>query len=141
MAEAIVEVLAKMGGVMTTADLASHVTTFPEPISTNYRGVDVWEIPPNGQGLTALIALNILEGFDVKAMGHNSPQALHTMVETMRLAFADTQQYISDPDIVPVPTSQLLSKAYAAERRALINPHTVFGDGTAAVNCAAQPVA
>eukprot|EP01052_Picozoa_sp_SAG31_P044346 SAG31_NODE_7697_length_1614_cov_1.347855_2_plen_96_part_00 len=68
-------------------------------------------MPPNGQGLTALIALNILEGYDIKAMGHNSPQALHTMIETMRLAFADTQQYVADPEMEKIPTQVCASEA------------------------------
>ena len=96
-AKEIVKVLADMGGVMTEEDLASHYTTFPTPIMTNYRGVEVWEIPPNGQGLAALIGLNILEGYDVAGMGHNSPQLLHTMIETMRLAFADAQRCVHLP--------------------------------------------
>jgi gamma-glutamyltranspeptidase/glutathione hydrolase len=108
-------------------------TTFPTPISTNYRGVEVWEIPPNGQGLAGLIALNILEGYDVRAMGHNSPQLLHTMIEAMRLSFADAQKYIADSDWEreqALPTEALLSKDYAAERRALIDPQFAFDDVT-----------
>ena len=107
---------------MTEEDLASHYTTFPTPIMTNYRGVEVWEIPPNGQGLAALIGLNILEGYDVAGMGHNSPQLLHTMIETMRLAFADAQRYIADSDWEreqALPTEALLSKDCKAPRDSL----------------------
>ena len=127
-AEQLVAVLKGMGGVMTLEDLAAHTTTFPEAIKTTYRGVEVWEIPPNGQGLAALIGLNILENYNVAAMGPNSPQLLHTMIETMRLAFADAQQYIADPDAVAVPTEALLSKGYAAERAALIDDRSAFAD-------------
>ena len=107
---------------MTEEDLASHYTTFPTPIMTNYRGVEVWEIPPNGQGLAALIGLNILEGYDVAGMGHNSPQLLHTMIETMRLAFADAQRYIADSDWEreqALPTEALLSKDCKPSRDSL----------------------
>ena len=76
---------------MTLEDLAQHVSTFDDPIRTCYKGYDVWEMPPNGQGLTALLALNILKGFDLISMGHNSAQYLHTVIEALRLAFADTR--------------------------------------------------
>ena len=100
---------------MTEEDLASHYTTFPTPIMTNYRGVEVWEIPPNGQGLAALIGLNILEGYDVAGMGHNSPQLLHTMIETMRLAFADAQRCVPLPfSNQNTPTLELVTVRHAA---------------------------
>lgn len=127
-ASELVSVLKGMGGVMTEEDLAAHTTTFPEPIMTTYRGVEVWEVPPNGQGLTALIGLNILEKFDVTSMGEE--QRLHTMIESMRLAFADTQWYVTDTDVRACPTSQLLSKEYAAGRQALMNPAKAFEDVT-----------
>jgi len=121
-AEAIVRVVQDAGGVMTAADLAGHVSTWDEPISTTYRGLRVWECPPNGQGLTALIALNILEGLDLAGQAPLGPERLHLLVEAMRLAFADTRWYVADPRVSPVPVAELLSKDYAARRRALIDP-------------------
>ena len=109
------------GGWLTTDDLAAHTSDWDEPITTDYRGVTCWECPPNGQGLAALEALNIAEGFDIGAMGAQSPDAYHHLIEAMRLAFADAYRYIADPRVVDVPTEQLLSKEYAAQRRSLIN--------------------
>ena len=102
-------------------DLASHHSTFPTPIFTSYRGVTVYEVPPNGQGITALIALNILEQCRVAAMGHDSCDRVHAQVEAVHLAFADTRWYVADPDVVHVPVAELLSKDYAARRHALID--------------------
>jgi len=119
---AIVEVLAAAGGVMGAGDLAAHVSTWDEPISIAYRDVRVWECPPNGQGLVALIALAILEGFDVAALDPLGADRLHLVVEALRLAFADARAYIADPRVVAVPIAELLSKEYAARRRALIDP-------------------
>jgi len=118
---AIVEVLAASGGVMTRDDLASHVSTWDEPISTTYRDVRVWECPPNGQGLTALIALSLLEGFDLAALDPLGVDRLHLVVEALRLAFADARAYIADPRAAAVPIAELLSKDYAAARRARID--------------------
>ncbi|HEY3473749.1 MAG TPA: gamma-glutamyltransferase [Anaerolineales bacterium] len=120
-AEAIVSVIREAGGCMTMEDLASHVSTWEEPISVTYRGLRVYECPPNGQGITALIALNILEGFDLASIAPLSVERLHLMIEAMRLAFADARWYIADPRFSNVPVAQLLSKEYASERRKLIN--------------------
>ena len=127
-AEEIVKVLEPMGGVMAVEDLKNHYNTFPEPITTNYKGLDVYEIPPNGQGITALIALNILEEYDFSGVPHGSTKHLHTLIEAMRLAFADTRWYVADPDVTSVPVSELISKQYAAKRRALLNPEKATVD-------------
>ncbi|MFX1299895.1 MAG: gamma-glutamyltransferase [Promethearchaeota archaeon] len=129
-AEAIVELLQSMGGMMALEDLKHHANTFDDPISVNYKGSDVFEIPPNGQGITALIALNILEEFDFTSMGHSSVQHLHLMIEAMRLAFADTRWYVADPAVVDVPIEELLLKKYAAQRRKLIDPSKATLDFT-----------
>ena len=121
-AEAIVEVIQKAGGCLSVADLANHQATWDEPISTSYRGYRVWECPPNGQGLTALIGLNILEGFDLSGMAPLSTERLHLQIEALRLAFADTRWYVADPQFGDIPLDQLLSKDYAAGRRKLIDP-------------------
>jgi len=122
-AEAIVSSLDEQGAVMTLADLKSHHSTWDKPIHSDYRGVTVYECPPNGQGLTALIALNIAENFDLASLPWDSPQRLHLMVESMRLAWADAHEYIADMSKADVPVAELLSKEYAAERAALIHPY------------------
>ena len=121
-ASAIVETLAEQGGVMTLDDLRAHRSTWDTPISTAYRGVTVYECPPNGQGLAALQALNIAEGWDLGALAWDSPERLHLMVEAMRLAFADARRYIADGEMAPAPLDFLLSQEYAAARRALVSP-------------------
>ncbi len=120
-AEAIVSVMKEAGGVMSAEDLASHVSTWEEPISVTYRGYRVFECPPNGQGITALIALNILEGFDLAELETLSVEKMHLMIEAMRLAFADSRWYVADPAFSNVPVQELLSKEYADKRRKLIN--------------------
>jgi gamma-glutamyltranspeptidase / glutathione hydrolase len=121
-AEAIVSVIQEAGGCLSMADLASHVSTWEEPISVTYRGLRVYECPPNGQGITALMALNILEGFDLASLDPLSTERLHLMIESMRLAFADSRWYVADPAFSKVPIRELLSKEYADERRKLIDP-------------------
>ncbi len=122
-AEAIVEVIKQSGGCMTTADLADHTSSWDTPISVTYRGHRVFECPPNGQGLTALIALNLLEGFDLARLDPISADRLHLQIEALRLAFLDSRWYVADPTISSIPLEQLLSKAYSDERRKLIDPH------------------
>lgn len=122
-AEAIAKFSAAQGGQLTAADLAAHTSEWVEPISTNYRGYDVWQLPPNGQGLAVLQMLNILEAYDLKAMGHNSPDYLHLLVEAKKLAFADRAQFYADPAMAEVPVAQLLSKDYAATQRKRIDPN------------------
>jgi gamma-glutamyltranspeptidase/glutathione hydrolase len=121
-AEAIARVVQQAGGCMTVDDLAAHTSTWEQPISTTYRDLRVWECPPNGQGLATLLALNLLEGFDITSMPPLSPLRLHLMIEAMRLAFADTRWYVADPAFSPAPLEWLLSKDYAAQRRKLIHP-------------------
>jgi gamma-glutamyltranspeptidase/glutathione hydrolase len=121
-AAAIAEAVQKAGGCLTIEDLAAHQSTWDEAISVVYRGLRVWECPPNGQGLTALLALNLLEGFDLASLDPRSPERLHLEIEAMRLAFADARWYIADPRAAAVPIEQLLSKTYAAERRKRIDP-------------------
>lgn len=120
-AEAIVAVIKEAGGCLSAEDLASHVSTWESPISVDYRGLRVYECPPNGQGITALIALNVLEGFDLASMDLLSPEKMHLMIEAMRLAFADAKWYVSDPAFTKIPMKELLSKEYASERRRLID--------------------
>lgn len=120
-AEAIVSVIKEAGGCMSANDLASHVSTWETPISVNYRGLRVHECPPNGQGITALIALNLLEGFDLTSLDALSPEKMHLMIEAMRLAFADARWYVADPAFSKIPMAELLSKEYATERRKLID--------------------
>lgn len=120
-AEAIVGVIKEAGGCLSADDLASHVSTWEIPISVNYHGLRVHECPPNGQGITALIALNLLEGFDLTSMDALSPEKMHLMIEAMRLAFADARWYVSDPAFSKIPIKELLSRQYADERRKLID--------------------
>ncbi|MBN1371528.1 MAG: gamma-glutamyltransferase family protein [Anaerolineaceae bacterium] len=121
-ANSIVAVLREAGGCMELDDLAAHTSTWVEPISTTYRGLRFWECPPNGQGLAALLALNLLEGFDLASLPALSTQRLHWMIEAMRLAFADARRYVADPHFAPAPLAELLSKEYAEQRRKLIDP-------------------
>lgn len=122
LAEAIARHASQTGGYLTRDDLAAHTPEWVEPISTNYRGYDVWEIPPNGQGLTALMALNILEGYDFASMPQLSVRRLHLLIEALKLSFADAHAYIADSRKAHVPTDALLAKEYAAKRRGLIDP-------------------
>lgn len=110
------------GGVMSADDLAAHRSTWDEPIAVAFRGLRIWECPPNGQGLAALLALGILDGLDLAATPPLSVDRWHLVVEAMRLAFADALAYVADPSVCPVPVAGLLSPAYLAARRALIDP-------------------
>lgn len=120
-AKKIVAFSDKNDGLLTLSDLAEYDAEWVDPVSTNYRGYDVYEIGAATQGITALEILNILEGFDLKSLGHNSAEALHLMIEAKKLAFADRDAYIADPAKANVPVSRLLSKEYAAKRRKLIH--------------------
>jgi gamma-glutamyltranspeptidase/glutathione hydrolase len=110
------------GGYLNAADLAGHHSEWVDPVSTNYRGYDVWELPPNTQGVAALEMLNILEPYDLKSMGFGSPEYLHLFVEAKKLAFEDRARFYADPGFAKIPLKALLSKDYAAKRRALIKP-------------------
>ncbi|MGE5263844.1 MAG: gamma-glutamyltransferase [Acidobacteriota bacterium] len=127
-AESIARAVWESGGVMTTADLAAHVSTWDVPISVTYGGMRVWECPPNGQGLAALLALNVLEGLGLSQTDPGSADRWHLMIESMRVAFADTSWYVADPQFSPIPLDGLLSKKYAAERRGLIRPDRAMLD-------------
>ncbi len=122
-ARAIVADMRQRDGLLDERDFAEHKADWIEPISTSYRGYDVYELPPNTQGPTVLEMLNILEGFDVRAMGYGSPTYLHALVEAKRIAFADRAAYIGDPASVPAAVLKtLVSKEYAASRRREIDP-------------------
>lgn len=110
----------RYGGWITPQDMAAHVSTWDEPITANYRGVTLYECPPNGQGLAAIIAANLASGFDLAEM--SEVDRVHSMIECMRLGFADAQQWVCDPRVVPIPLDELTSQAYAAERRKRIDP-------------------
>ena len=112
----------EQGGWLSPEDLANHTSDWDEPISTDYRGVTCWECPPNGQGIAALEALNIVEGFDLNGMGTQTADSYHHLIEAMRLAFADALRYVADPRKAPVPIAELISKGYADSRRGLIDP-------------------
>ena len=108
------------GGYLTYEDLASHKSEWVEPVSTNYRGYDVWELPPNGQGIAALQILNILEGYDFSKIQYGSVEHVHKFVEAKKLAFEDRARLYADMDFYPSPVEKLVSKEYASERRKLI---------------------
>ena len=111
-----------VGGFLSYRDLADHRSEWIEPVSTNYRGYDIWELPPNGQGIAALQILNILEGYDLRAWGFGSKEYIHHFIEAKKLAFEDRAKYYADMDLANVPVEALISKTYAAQRRRLIDP-------------------
>ncbi len=121
-AERIVEFSEANGGYFSRRDFADHTSTWVDPVSTSYRGYDVWQLPPNSHGITALMMLNMLEGFDLAASGHNSAESLHAMIEAKKVAFADRTYYVADPEFNPLPVAELISKPYGELRRALIDP-------------------
>jgi gamma-glutamyltranspeptidase/glutathione hydrolase len=121
-ARAIVDYCQKNGGFLSMEDFAAQKSNWVEPISTSYRGHTLYELPPNNQGLTALLILNILEGLDLKGMRSDAVLYYHTLAEATKIAFADRNRYIADPAFAKIPVKELISKEYAAKRRALINP-------------------
>ncbi len=120
-AQIIEAFLRRHGGFLTAGDLAGHKSEWVDPVSSNYRGYDVWELPPNTQGIAALQMLNILEGFDLKRYGFGSVEHAHLFIEAKKLAFEDRAKYYADPAFSKIPIKQLISKSYAAERRKLID--------------------
>ncbi|MCG8608474.1 gamma-glutamyltransferase [bacterium] len=122
MARTIDAFMKRVGGFLSYEDMASHTSEWVEPVSSNYRGYDVWELPPNGQGIAALQILNILEGYDIKGWGFGSTEYIHHFVEAKKLAFEDRAKFYADPDFNEIPVKELISKEYADRRRALIDP-------------------
>jgi gamma-glutamyltranspeptidase/glutathione hydrolase len=120
-ADAIVAIMEDQGGFITKEDLASHTSEWVEPVSTDYRGYDVWELPPNGQGIAALQILNILEQYDIAGMGFGSQEYIHTFVEAKKLAYEDRAKYYADPAFNEIPVQELISKEYAKKRKELID--------------------
>lgn len=120
-AKRIVEESQRLGGLFSLRDFEEHTSTWVEPVSTSYRGYTVWELPPNGQGIAVLQMLNILEGFNLKELGHNSADYLHILIETKKIVFEDRAYYYADPEFVDVPVRELISKRYANHRRRLID--------------------
>lgn len=110
-------------GFLSYEDLATHTSEWVDPVSTNYRGYDVWQLPPNGQGIAGLQILNIMEGYDVAGMGFGSAEYIHHFVEAKKLAFEDRAYFYADMDFSDIPVDRLISKEYATERRALIDPN------------------
>ena len=121
-AKTIADYIQGQGGFLSSEDLANHRGEWVEPISTTYRGVRVWELPPNGQGLAALQMLNILELTDFSKIAFGSPEHIHAFVEAKKLAFADRAALYADPDFIKIPLARLLSKEYARERARMIDP-------------------
>ncbi|MGQ9630376.1 MAG: gamma-glutamyltransferase [bacterium] len=115
-ARKIVDFSEENGGFLALKDFEDHTSTWVEPIKTDYRGYEIYELPPNCQGIAALIALNIVEQFDLAGMEHNSPEYLHILIEAKKLAFADRDRYVADPEFARIPVEELLSKDYARER-------------------------
>lgn len=120
-AQKIVDYMKEQGGFLSMRDLADHHSDWVEPVTTNYRGYDVWELPPNGQGTAVLQQLNMLENFDIAKMGFGSAAYIHTFVETKKLAFEDRAKYYADPDFNKIPIEKLISKSYAKERLKLLD--------------------
>lgn len=123
MAKTMDAFMKKNGGFLSYEDLASHSSTWIDPVSVNYRGYDVWELPPNGQGIAALQMLNILEGYDFSKIKLGSAEHIHLFAEAKKLVFEDRAKYYADMDFAKIPVKSLISKEYAAERRKLINPN------------------
>ena len=123
-AKTIANYMKEHGGFLSYDDLAGHTSEWVDPVSVNYRGYDVWELPPNGQGTAALQMLHILEGYDIAAMGFGSTEYLHVLTEAKKLAYEDRAKFYADPAFNKIPLPQLLSKEYADTQRAMIDLET-----------------
>ncbi len=121
-ARSIAAYMQEQGGFLNYEDLATHTSNWVEPVSTNYRGYDLWELPPNGQGIAALQILNVLEQYDIASMGFGSADYIHTFVEAKKLAFEDRAKYYADSDFSEIPVDWLISKEYAQQRNKLMSP-------------------
>ncbi|MFT2091800.1 gamma-glutamyltransferase [Paraglaciecola sp. 2405UD69-4] len=133
-AHSIAAYMKQQGGFLSYEDLASHTSEWVTPVSTNYKGYDVWELPPNGQGIAALQILNILERYDIESMGFGSSQYIHTFVEAKKLAFEDRAKYYSDPAFNNAPVNWLISKEYAKSRSQLIDSNKAAKRYDAGIN-------
>lgn len=127
-AKTLAEFMAEHGGFLTYEDLSTHRGEWVEPVSVNYRGYDVWELPPNGQGIAALQMLQILEGYDIASMGFGSAEYVHVFTEAKKLAFADRARFYADPSFAPAPVAELISEEYAAKRREMIGERAMQTD-------------
>lgn len=127
-AKKIVAFSDKNGGYFSLRDFTKHKSEWVEPVSTSYRGHDIWELPPNGQGIAALEMLNILEQHDLRAIGHNSPEHLHLFLEAKKLAFADRAKFYADPAFGALPVKELISKEYAKKQNARVDLHKAAED-------------
>jgi len=121
-AERIVSFVREHGGYLSLEDFRAHASTWVDPVSTSYRGHEVWQLPPNGQGIAVLQLLNILEGYDLRIWGPESAEYVHHFIEAKKLVFEDRAKYYADMSMAEVPVEGLISKEYAARRRALIDP-------------------
>ena len=121
-AKTIANFIQSQGGFLAYEDLANHKSEWVDPVSTNYRGYDIWELPPNGQGIAALQILNIMENYDVASMGFGSQEYMHLFIEAKKLAYEDRAKYYADPDFNQIPVENLISKEYASNRANLFNP-------------------
>ena len=127
-AEGLLDCSAARGGTFEAGDLREYDAEWVEPLQTSYRGWDVYELPPNGQGVAALMMLNIIEQFPIGELGHNSADALHILIEAKKLAYADLKRYVADPKGAAVPTAAMIDKAYGHARAALIDPRRAHLD-------------
>jgi gamma-glutamyltranspeptidase/glutathione hydrolase len=139
-ARSIAASIKSQGGFLSYEDLATHRSEWIEPVSTNYRGYDVWELPPNGQGATVLQMLNILEGYDFKPEDFGTARHIHLFTEAKKLVFEDRARYYADPAFASIPLKQLISKDYAQQRRALISPNRANANFQAGANFAKETI-
>jgi gamma-glutamyltranspeptidase / glutathione hydrolase len=122
-ASGIVQYMQENGGFLSMRDFADHTSEWIDPVSVNYRGYDVWQLPPNGQGIAVLQMLSILENYDIGSMGFGSPEYMHLFTEAKKLAFEDRAKFYADPAFNKIPVAELISKEYGKKRAALINPN------------------